>query len=94
MGGGAFIESKKTRPQIAQTLDQTRPGVPSGTVADIFIYSHFGSSLNSRLSGCWFGWGARAHVCVAQVATLSTYILLHLSSLLHTTTSVVLASGL
>jgi hypothetical protein len=39
-GGGALLEYKKTRLLSNKTLDQTRPGVPSGTVADIYIYIH------------------------------------------------------
>ena len=40
-GGGPLIriqEYKKSRLFRNKTLDQTRPGVPSGTVADIYIY--------------------------------------------------------
>ena len=36
-GRGALLEYKKTRFLSNKTLDQTRPGVPSGTVADIYI---------------------------------------------------------
>ena len=35
------LRCKKTRIQTAQTVPQTRPGVPSGTVADIKTYCEY-----------------------------------------------------